>query len=135
MEEPLSDDEQRKLEFLIPDELRGHLGYELQQACILAAEKFPRDFEAFFKRESEPIERRRQAFTNLFGFIWPKFEAKCDEPLSPDLQREWLVITGLMSFVPADQWSQDDVQRLLDELLPIDTSLAAPDFQSGPIAP
>ncbi|MBV6457918.1 MAG: hypothetical protein HONBIEJF_01038 [Fimbriimonadaceae bacterium] len=110
-----------------PDPDTGQMPFTTADQAVLwlgvkyARDEFPEESRIFFRAESEPVERRRRAFRTLYALIgatWmhESLKARQMEPI----QRQRLVVLALMSVVPADQWNNDDLERLWSELLPVD---------------
>ena len=81
----------------------------------------PEDWECFFKAETEPVERRRNAFRRIYamvGAVWRE-ESLFARSITPD-QRQSGVLRALMCYIPPDQWTGEDLRALHAELIPIE---------------
>lgn len=114
-----------------PDTMRPQLTMKdqvlLYESLSIMPQEFPEDWECFFKASSVPVERRKLAFRRMYGCVGSVWREKSlfARTLTP-LQRQFLVMLALMCFVPADQWTQKDLDDLRAELLPVEE----PDWES-----
>lgn len=92
----------------------------LNVATSIQAQEFPDEWACFFKKDSEPLYRRKAAFEILYAGlsgVWREQSLFARSLSSLDRQR-WAVL-ALMCHVPRDQWTTEDLDALTEELVPV----------------
>lgn len=98
----------------------------LNEFTRLTKEELPDDWAAFFKKETVPLERRREAFARLYAVVGGAWRENSDfaRSITP-AQRQGMVILAYMCHVSQDQWTTEDLLRLKEEL-----ALPEPDWDA-----
>lgn len=87
---------------------------------VLASD-LPEDWECFFKKDTVSLARRKLAFLRLYTCMagtWIEHSLFAKK-LTP-IQRQSFITLTLMSFVPQDQWTSQELEQLNAELLPVE---------------
>lgn len=92
----------------------------LERTTSLLETQLPEDWECFYKCDSEPLSRRKIAFSRIYaivGAVWREHSLFARR-LTPE-QRQKLVVFAMMCHVPKEQWAQKDLEDLQAELVPV----------------
>jgi hypothetical protein len=104
----------------------------LRFLIVRASQKFPQAWEDFYKADSVPLDRRRKALASIVGYVNSHLDRNA--PVfshQTEVERERIVILGLMCFVPKEQWTSEDLKDLYDTMTP----LGPDDYESAEPGP
>ncbi len=92
--------------------------YWLTEGC---REEFPDEWRDFFMQSSVSLPRRKQSFAAMYNMVFRLWEEDSLFPRTLDeLEKQKLVMLGLMCWVPRDQWNENHLEHMYEELLPVE---------------
>lgn len=72
-------------------------------------------------QSSVSLPRRKQSFAAMYNMVFRLWEEDSLFPRTLDeLEKQKLVMLGLMCWVPRDQWNENHLEHMYEELLPVE---------------